>query len=384
MNNTAAQTRAFLPSWTHIKDSSVFDKSFTIVSYNVLAQVYVNTLQFPYCPRKYLRKKYRESLTKTLLEQLDVDIICLQEVDNYEEIERYLKEKGYQGIFKNRSGTKKDGCAIFFKDKFQLCADHSWDCDQITRPEIKQYFHKDWNQYLETRHKRSNVGLCIALKWLDKDNVPYYLFIANIHLFWNPIHEDVKLLQTLQAVYEIREFMDRFERTLEIANNTTDLVLVGDFNSCPETVIYQFLTNGQVDLSEVSLMNGNDYWETWKEGESDWTSQSTGEGLATGSNNFGNVLPSKPIFAENILISSPFVFQSAVSAVVGKELKWTNRTAKFTETIDYIFYIGKNCKPVQMMPTPEDIDNYVDYLPNENLPSDHIPLGIRFQWLDSK
>ena len=48
----------------------------------------------------------------------DPDILCLQEVqhDHFESFfNESLKKEGYDGIYKKRTGDKKDGCAIFFK-----------------------------------------------------------------------------------------------------------------------------------------------------------------------------------------------------------------------------------------------------------------------------
>lgn len=119
-------TAPLLSCWTP-RTNSLIKSSISISSYNMLAQVYVNTTQFPYCPRRFLRRKHRLALTKELLQSLQVDILCLQEVDCYNELETWLGEKGYKGVFQIRGGTKKDGCAIFFQsDKLELMAQHYW------------------------------------------------------------------------------------------------------------------------------------------------------------------------------------------------------------------------------------------------------------------
>jgi CCR4-NOT transcription complex subunit 6 len=351
----------------------------------MLAQVYVNTTQFPYCPRRYLRRKHRLALTKNLLQSLQVDILCLQEVDCYNEIETCLREKGYQGVFQLRGGTKKDGCAIFFRsDKLELAAQHSWDCDQIRLPIVQPFCHQDWNPYLDVRHKRNNIGQCIWLRWKQEPKVSFC--IANVHLFWDPIHEDVKLLQALQAVHEIDEFIHRCKADSDKNEETIDVFLMGDFNTSPGTPVYSLLTNGQVtwqgrEEEEEEIMESyylhrsktvqvhnydSDYHE--RREEDSWN------------NNHNNIMSSwSPIFARHATISIPFCFQSAICSVLGKEIEWSNRTEKFTDTIDYIFYTGRCMKPVQVIPCPDFLQRYDHYLPNENFPSDHIPLGCRFE-----
>lgn len=49
------------------------------------------------------------------------DIICLQEVDRFQELQEELKQRGYGGICKKRTGTATDGCAIFWRtSRFEL------------------------------------------------------------------------------------------------------------------------------------------------------------------------------------------------------------------------------------------------------------------------
>ncbi len=58
---------------------------------------------------------------------LDADFVCIQEIDNFEFWEAKFAPLGYNGtsqvfhflkksgVYKQRTGTKKDGCAIFYK-----------------------------------------------------------------------------------------------------------------------------------------------------------------------------------------------------------------------------------------------------------------------------
>ncbi|EME28760.1 Carbon catabolite repressor protein 4 homolog 4 [Galdieria sulphuraria] len=361
--------------WTPPVDEVV--RSFSISSYNMLAQVYVNTSQFPYCPRRYLRRKHRLALTKSLLQSLQVDILCLQEVDCYKEIETYLQEKGYKGIFQLRGGMKKDGCAIFFQsDKFELLAEHSWDCDQVQFPTLKKYCHENWNPYVDERHRRNNIGQCVWLKWRTESEVSYHLCIANVHLFWDPLHEDVKLLQTLQAVHEMDEFIQRCKRD-GMEDENVNVFLTGDFNSSPGTLIYKLLTDGQVEwygqeMEQQFRLSKEPLERTDNNNEMVNTMTTSRSALWT------------PIFARHVMVNIPFQFKSAIWSVLGKEMDWSNRTEKFTDNIDYIFYTGTQLKPIQVIPCPELLQRYEHFLPNENFPSDHIPLGCRFELVENR
>lgn len=237
------------------------------------------------------------------------------------------------------------------------------DCDHVELPKLKQYFCEDWNPYTDTRHKRNNVGQCVWLRWTPQPQVACDLFVANVHLFWDPLHEDVKLLQTLQAVHEIDEFIQRCEGG-GVWNDHVSVLLTGDFNSSPGTLIYKLLTDGRVkwysheQLVDIDTLNRtvNNYTTT----------------LAT------------PIFERHVTVGIPFHFQSAIGSVLGKEMDWSNRTEKFTDTIDYIFYYSTQLRPIQVLPCPELLQKYESFLPNENFPSDHIPLGCRLEWIENK
>lgn len=47
----------------------------------------------------------------------DPDLVCLQEVDRFQDIVAGMKSRGYEGIYQRRTGDTRDGCAIFWKSK---------------------------------------------------------------------------------------------------------------------------------------------------------------------------------------------------------------------------------------------------------------------------
>ena len=46
---------------------------------------------------------------------MEADIICLQEVDHYDDFVEHLNKLNYESLFKKRTGNNPDGCAIFWK-----------------------------------------------------------------------------------------------------------------------------------------------------------------------------------------------------------------------------------------------------------------------------
>jgi mRNA deadenylase 3'-5' endonuclease subunit Ccr4 len=47
---------------------------------------------------------------------LKADVLCLQEVDEFQYLTTILNKENFTGIFKKRTGSRKDGCAIFFNN----------------------------------------------------------------------------------------------------------------------------------------------------------------------------------------------------------------------------------------------------------------------------
>ncbi|TYH97238.1 hypothetical protein ES332_A12G230500v1 [Gossypium tomentosum] len=88
---------------------------FRLVSYNILAQVYVKSSLFPHSPSPCLRWKARSQAILTLLKDLGADFYSLQEVDEFDSFYKTsMEDLGYSSIYVQRSGQKRDGCGIFY------------------------------------------------------------------------------------------------------------------------------------------------------------------------------------------------------------------------------------------------------------------------------
>ncbi|KAL0312061.1 UNVERIFIED_CONTAM: Carbon catabolite repressor protein 46 [Sesamum radiatum] len=91
---------------------------FTVLSYNILAD-YLATdhwqkLYF-HIPRYIMDWNWRKKNITFELGLWSADILCFQEVDRFQDIEAELKPRGYNGIWKMRTGDPADGCAIFWR-----------------------------------------------------------------------------------------------------------------------------------------------------------------------------------------------------------------------------------------------------------------------------
>ena len=128
-----------------------------------------------------------ESRFSRLMEEIqhyNCDILCLQEVqcDHFDtHFKPNLGNLGYDGVYKKRTGDKRDGCAIFFKTA---------KLDLVEQTSV-EYYQPKGGKSLD----RDNIGL--LTKFADKDRKSEkYLCVATTHLLYNPRRIDIRLAQT--------------------------------------------------------------------------------------------------------------------------------------------------------------------------------------------
>lgn len=68
---------------------------------------------------------------------------------------------------------------------------------------------------------------------------PIPFFLCNCHLFWDPKFSDVKLVQALQLLLQIRGILMMLPVALP-------LIICGDFNSEPNSAVYELMSTGRV------------------------------------------------------------------------------------------------------------------------------------------
>ena len=98
-------------------------ETFSVVTYNLLADCYATPSYFKLTHPATLCWRKRKAAVLAVLDALDSDIVCLQEVDHFESfLLPQMRARGYDGRFKKRNGpTKRDGCATFWRrDRLKL------------------------------------------------------------------------------------------------------------------------------------------------------------------------------------------------------------------------------------------------------------------------
>lgn len=219
-------------------------KEFKVMSYNVLSQylLYEHLRLYSKHDQDALDWKRRRRLILNEITAEQPDILCLQEVEE-EHIPTFynrLELIGYNSIYKQRTGDHVDGCAIYFKPNVFKLEEES--TVEFRQPGVRVL-------------DRDNVGIVLKLRVADSpDN---YIVVATTHLLYNPRRQDVKLAQVQVLLAEIERLAYNSK-----TNSYYPIILTGDFNLTPGTGVYKLITEGRLKyegMSYKTLTPSEDY-----------------------------------------------------------------------------------------------------------------------------
>lgn len=183
---------------------------------------------------------------------------------------------------------------------------------------------------------KDNIAQIVVLTSLQMSNgTPISICVVNTHLYSNHLRPDVKLWQSVSLMREIQMFL---------ASRDYPLILCGDFNSEPDSAVHEFLLNG-------GIINSHDELQA--------------------ENNKVQILPDLSELNHHI------PFASAMSTAFGEEPLYTNYTANFKGTLDYIFYTPNSLRIMAAMAIPDERDVAIISgrgLPSACFASDHFAL----------
>lgn len=330
---------------------------FRIATYNVLAEIYATQQQYPYCDFWALSWDYRcQNILREIVDA-SPDVVCLQEIqaDHYENhFYAAMSEHGYEGVYKQKTRQsmglvgKVDGCALFWRrTKFVLVESYSIEFNELAQRQATQVL---------GLNPRSEEGIAF-LNRLSKDNVAQLVVlelaqpsmrssrdqvnqicVANTHLYSNKDFPDVKLWQTWQLLQELETFV--LSRGTQLP-----LLICGDFNSTPDTAVYDLLSRQAVHPGHPDVNVNTD-------------------------DSIPNILP------DAMNITHSFQMGSSYQTVMGDEPKVTNFTTNFKGVLDYIWYSATNLRPLSAAPVPDEavLTRNGEALPSTEFSSDHIML----------
>ncbi|KAJ2878890.1 RNA exonuclease ngl2, partial [Coemansia aciculifera] len=245
------------------------ERSFTIMSYNLLCQQLVRRTLFPYASQNSLKWKSRKSKLLEEISYWKADIMCLQEVgiEHWHQVfAHHFRRLGYDSrLF--YSMKKMHGVAILWKrSKFHLVDDVCVTMDS-TMDVCGETLRTD------------NVGLVIALAFgsaanKEESTDPYAdsvdpdyrmagsnatasggsaggvkgLIVSNTHLYWLPGACYERLQQQIAMLDA--------QRSVQAKHPGFAVIACGDFNTTPDDAGYALLTKARpVTLNEWQLDN---------------------------------------------------------------------------------------------------------------------------------
>ncbi|XP_061880361.1 CCR4-NOT transcription complex subunit 6-like isoform X2 [Entelurus aequoreus] len=347
------------------RDQVVSTAAFTVMCYNVLCDKYATRQLYGYCPTWALTWEYRKKGIMEEINNCDADIISLQEVETeqyYSLFLETLKERGYDGYFCPKSRAKLvseqerkhvDGCAVFFKtEKFSLVQKHTVEFNQVAMANCEGS-----EVMLNRVMTKDNIGVAVLLQLnnhLFSGGVKaerQLLLVANAHMHWDPEYSDVKLIQTMMFLSELKSIAEGASASMDGGSPTSDpaaipIVLCADLNSLPDSGVVEYLSNGGV------ADNHKDFKEL----------------------RYSECLSNFSCDANNGSITHSFQLKSAYQ---GGVMPYTNYTHDFKGVIDYIFFTRTRMSVLGLL-GPLDAswlaDNKISGCPHPHVPSDHFSL----------
>jgi len=191
------------------------------------------------------------------------------------------------------------------------------------------------------RHKENHAVVTTVVEKETQER----LHVCSVRLYWDPVVPEIKLAQAFLFAKALQRYTD----ASTAATGTKAPVLVGaDLNSTPSSAVYELLTGKEVPPTHA-------------------------EHPCSVHGRVG--LDGVPV----LQLDQAEAFQSAYARVLGEEPEYTNFTATFRGTLDYILMKGLKAEGVAPLPKEDVLKRHVA-LPSVECPSDHLPLLAEFSW----
>ncbi|KAI9257318.1 Endonuclease/exonuclease/phosphatase [Phascolomyces articulosus] len=360
--------------------------TFSIMSFNLLGQCLVKRKLFP-DSGDMLKWKARRNMVSAELEMYNPDIMCLQEVDNYNEYYKPILEKlGYKAEY-TKHIKKLHGLLIAYNPKiFKMIKYDTVDYDEASIGA------KTWIT--------SNIGQVMALKHIDHPE--FGIVIGNTHLYWRPTATYERLRQStifINTIVNIQKSLQETELETQWAPIPT-----GDFNTTPDDPGYIAVTTTEMTSEEEAQLEESrtnpgsfmtktsttEDGEAKAEDKAPAPEQDEGEKVDQEEGVTKDTMPTSELVslikqgapeAWHSIYSCHGEIDPKVSIPCIGEPKFTNYTAAFKGTLDYMFLRNNETSlvatEVLSMPPEETV---LPSLPNRNFGSDHMCLISKFEF----
>ena len=368
------------------KPKSNNEKTFTVLSYNILSQKYLHkTVK----ENKFLEKKIRLDNIVSEIKQINPEIFCLQEaMDDIikSHIKKYF-EKDYKIIhydnegssLKNVIGIKKERFEILNESRVIICDDKLKNIlnNQNNNENNENDDEENYDFYENKIHVTGNRGIinvCIKDKLVKNKIINLYC----VHFPWRPIFEYQKA-RIMGLIFD-----------LILRKKIPNVIIAGDFNSVPNSTVLKmvYYQDWEAEMTQNKEYIGN-FIHNKKEKD---LIQETLDKMDK-RENFEKMINylmklSKEIWDKYKLRSAYDSYRNEVRSekfgFLRNHPKYTNYTNKFIDTIDYIFY-SKSLINLKILKIPDVEKDRSDkkenlFLPNDKYPSDHLKLLANFEY----
>lgn len=345
--------------------------TFTVLSYNILSDVYATNDVYSYCPSWALSWPYRRQNLLREIVGYRADIVCLQEVqsDHFEEyFAPELDKHGYQALYKRKtsevySGNTQpiDGCATFFRrDRFSHVKKYEVEFNKAAQSLTEAVVPSAQKKTALSRLVKDNVALIVVLEakftnqGADNPGKRQLLCVANTHV---NVHHDLKDVKLWQ-VHTLLKGLEKIAVSADIP-----MLVCGDFNAVPGSAPHALLAMGKVDPMHPDLANDP----------------------------LGILRPAGKLTHQLPLVSAYSSF-ARMGVGIGLEQHrrrmdpstneplFTNCTRDFLGTLDYIFYTADSLTVESLLELlDEDSLRKDTALPSPEWSSDHIALLAEFR-----
>ncbi|XP_022725313.1 carbon catabolite repressor protein 4 homolog 5 [Durio zibethinus] len=218
-------------------DCSNYKDKVVIVSYNILGvdNVAKHPDLYLHVPQKFLEWDRRKDLICEEVNRYNANILCFQEVDRFNDLDNLLQKDGFKGAYKVRTGDARDGCALFWKEKmFTILHEENIEFQDFgLRDNVAQLCVLKMNQHQSESGSHAKPSKITPMRSRS-------LLVGNIHVLFNPNRGDIKLGQ-------VRLFLEKAYK-LSQEWGSIPVILAGDFNSIPQSAMYQFLASSELNI----------------------------------------------------------------------------------------------------------------------------------------
>ncbi|HME63197.1 MAG TPA: endonuclease/exonuclease/phosphatase family protein [Candidatus Binatia bacterium] len=203
--------------------------SFSLATYNVLANTYANRAWYRRTPSMVLNPAWRVPALVQHISALKTDVLCLQEVepDVFATLRASLAASRYNVQYARKSGDHPDGVAIFYhREKFELVS-------------ASRFIFADGEG-----DEADSGYIALITMFRASEGV---IGVINTHLLWDPPGTSS---ESRRGYRQARQLLAEWEK---IAGSANAWILAGDFNVTPDDALIGMIRRAGFDYAHCGL-----------------------------------------------------------------------------------------------------------------------------------